>query len=163
MHIEGCASLAAFVKVQQKPIATGRMFVLANISLNATNTRSPPGGSQPDQRQLDSGLWAPRGKYELAAGVRVSDVPPIRQVNEAQITVRPQGGHHRPPQATVSHPVQLPRSTGNLCLPGKRSVEEKQSAVWKPVGKVGDGTPVKVLEPQVLVEPKVVAPSMGKR
>ena len=33
----------------------------------------------------------------------------------------------------------------------------------KPVGKVGDGTPVKVLEPQVLVEPKVVAPSMGKR
>ena len=53
------------------------------------------------------GQWAlgPGGKYELAAGVRVSDVPPIRQVNEAQITVRPQGGHHRPPQATVSHPV----------------------------------------------------------
>ena len=87
-------------------------------------------------------------------------MPPIRQVNEAQITVRPQGGHHSLPQATVSHPV-LP-NTGNLCLPGKKSAQYT-AEFRKPVGKVGDGTPVNVLEPQVLVEPKVVAPSMGKR
>ena len=46
---------------------------------------------------------------------------------------------------------------------GKEVLRWSRVQCRKPVGKVGSGTPVKVLEPQVLVEPKVVAPSMGKR
>ena len=59
LHIAGRASLTAFVKVHQKAIATGRMFVLANISLNATNTRSPPAVLNPirDNWTVGSGPW----------------------------------------------------------------------------------------------------------
>ena len=121
--------------------------------LNPTSNRNYTIG------QVQSG---PGGKYELAAQVRSPGTRCWPRSDRLMRLKSPSG--RRVATTACPRPPAHIRCSPTLEISAFQVKEVSGAECRKPVGKVGDGTPsVKVLKPQVLVEPKVVAPSMGKR